>query len=157
MPFAIVVVSPPAGAYAWLVIAVAGLTYNAYAPRFVVAFTGAAAGTLAALGYLHVPPDATGLGLLAVGVLLLSAMAITIFGRGQDDLVELKTIIFWCGFFVNAGILFYLYLADVSVPLLGTRFVETPTISGFRAIVHTLLFVTCFYLGFLRKWRHQSA
>ena len=28
-------------------------------------------------------------------------------------------------FFVSSGILFYLYLADVSVPLLGTGFVET--------------------------------
>jgi hypothetical protein len=28
-------------------------------------------------------------------------------------------------FFVSSGILFYLYLADVSVPLLGTSFVET--------------------------------
>ena len=33
-------------------------------------------------------------------------------------------------FFVNAGILFYLYLARVSVPLLGTNFIETPEISG---------------------------
>ena len=32
-------------------------------------------------------------------------------------------------FFVSSGILFYLYLADVSVPLLGTGFVETPKIS----------------------------
>jgi hypothetical protein len=33
-------------------------------------------------------------------------------------------------FFVSSGILFYLYLADVSVPLLGTSFVGTPQISG---------------------------
>src|ERR1043166_8837671 len=39
-------------------------------------------------------------------------------------------------FFVSTGILFYLYLADVSVPLLGTSFVETPQISGGRSIVH---------------------
>jgi hypothetical protein len=32
-------------------------------------------------------------------------------------------------FFVSSGILFYLYLANVSVPLLGTSFVETPQIS----------------------------
>ena len=37
-------------------------------------------------------------------------------------------------FFVSSGILFYLYLADVSVPLLGTSFVETPQISGGRDI-----------------------
>jgi hypothetical protein len=38
-------------------------------------------------------------------------------------------------FFVSSGIMFYLYLADVSVPLLGTSFVETPQISGGRSII----------------------
>ena len=50
-------------------------------------------------------------------------------------------------FFVSSGILFYLYLADVSVPLLGTSFVETPQISGGRSIVHFILFLLCFYFG----------
>jgi hypothetical protein len=59
-------------------------------------------------------------------------------------------------FFVNAGILFYLYLAGVSVPLLGTNFVETPGISGVRSIVQALLFVIFFYLGFIRKWKEKS-
>lgn len=54
-------------------------------------------------------------------------------------------------FFVSAGILFYLYLADVSVPLLGTGFVETPKVSGGRSIVHFILFLLCFYFGFVRK------
>jgi uncharacterized protein (DUF486 family) len=54
-------------------------------------------------------------------------------------------------FFVSWGILFYLYLADVSVPLLGTSFVETPQISGARCIVHFILFLLCFYFGFVRK------
>ena len=54
-------------------------------------------------------------------------------------------------FFVSSGILFYLYLADVSVPLLGTSFVETPQISGGRSIVHFILFLLCFYFGFPRK------
>jgi hypothetical protein len=54
-------------------------------------------------------------------------------------------------FFVSSGILFYLYLADVSVPLLGTNFVETPQISGGRSIVHFILFLFCFYFGFVRK------
>jgi hypothetical protein len=59
-------------------------------------------------------------------------------------------------FFVNAGILFYLYLAGVSVPLLGTGFIETPEISGVRSIVHVVLFLTFFYLGFIRKWKSRS-
>jgi uncharacterized protein (TIGR02246 family) len=59
-------------------------------------------------------------------------------------------------FLVNAGILFYLYLARVSVPLLGTNLIETPEISGIRSIVHAALFVTFFYLGFIRKWKRHS-
>jgi hypothetical protein len=54
-------------------------------------------------------------------------------------------------FFVSSGTLFYLYLADVSVPLLGTSFVETPKISGIRSIVHFILFLVCFYFGFVKK------
>jgi hypothetical protein len=54
-------------------------------------------------------------------------------------------------FFVSSGILFYLYLADVSVPLLGTVLVETPRISGARSIVHFILFLLCFYFGFVTK------
>ena len=54
-------------------------------------------------------------------------------------------------FFVAWGILFCLYLANVSVPLLGTSFVETPQISGARSIVHFILFLLCFYFGFVRK------
>jgi len=54
-------------------------------------------------------------------------------------------------FFVSSGILFYLYLADVSVPLLGTGFVETPQISGGRSIVHFILFLLCLYFGFVKR------
>jgi hypothetical protein len=54
-------------------------------------------------------------------------------------------------FFVSSGILFYLYVADVSVPLLGTGFVETPKISLGRSIVHFIFFLLCFYFGFIRK------
>ena len=56
-------------------------------------------------------------------------------------------------FFVSAGILFYLYLVRVSVPILGTSIVQTPEVSGARSIVHAVLFLTFFYLGFLRKWK----
>lgn len=54
-------------------------------------------------------------------------------------------------FFVSSGTLFYLYLANVSVPLLGTGFVETPEISRDRSIVHFILFLLCAYFGFLRR------
>jgi hypothetical protein len=54
-------------------------------------------------------------------------------------------------FFVSSGVLLYLCLADVSVPLLGTGFVETPRLSGGRSIVHFILFLLCLYFGFVRK------
>jgi hypothetical protein len=54
-------------------------------------------------------------------------------------------------FFVSAGVQFYLYLAKVSVPLLGTNLVVTPEISGWRSIVHFILFGLCLYFGFIRK------
>jgi hypothetical protein len=54
-------------------------------------------------------------------------------------------------FFVSAGIQFYLYLAKVSVPLLGTNLVVTPEINGWRSIVHFILFGLCLYFGFIQK------
>ena len=54
-------------------------------------------------------------------------------------------------FFVSAGILFYLSLANVSVPLLGTSLVVRPEISGWRSILHFILFGLCLYFGFIQK------
>jgi NO-binding membrane sensor protein with MHYT domain len=54
-------------------------------------------------------------------------------------------------FFVSAGIQFYFYLGDISVPLLGTNIVFTPTVSGWRSIVHFILFGICLYFGFIQK------
>jgi hypothetical protein len=56
-------------------------------------------------------------------------------------------------FFVSSGALAYLSLAGVSVPLLGTGFVETPAIAGARAVVHFALFLICLYSGFFRSGR----
>jgi hypothetical protein len=52
-------------------------------------------------------------------------------------------------FFVSAETPFYLYLANVSVPLLGTSLVFTPTISGLRSIPHFIFFLLCLYFGFI--------
>ena len=60
-------------------------------------------------------------------------------------------------FFVSAGTLSYLFAAGVSVPLLGTRFIESPELSGMRSIAHGVLFVVMFYLGFVRKWKARSS
>jgi hypothetical protein len=59
-------------------------------------------------------------------------------------------------FFVSGGIQLYLYIANVSVPLLGTRFVQTPELSGVRSIVHFIFFLICFYFGFIRKSKEAS-
>jgi hypothetical protein len=58
-------------------------------------------------------------------------------------------------FFVSSGVLFYLYLADVPVPILGTNIVATPESSGFRSAVHFLLFLLCLYLGFIKAPAHD--
>jgi hypothetical protein len=59
-------------------------------------------------------------------------------------------------FFVSAGTQLYLYLANVSVPLLGTHIVFTPTVSGLRSIVHFILFWLCLYFGFIKKPKGSS-
>jgi hypothetical protein len=54
------------------------------------------------------------------------------------------------------GFLFYWYVYRVSVPIFSTGLTETPEVSGARSIVHAALFVLCFYLGFIRKWKSRS-
>jgi hypothetical protein len=54
-------------------------------------------------------------------------------------------------FFVNGGIMLYLYIVGVSVPLLGTDFVFTPELSGWRSIPHFIFFLICLYRGFIQK------
>ena len=54
-------------------------------------------------------------------------------------------------FFVSAGVLFYLYVFRVSVPIFNTGLIETPAISGGRSLIHAVLFAISFYLGFLRR------
>jgi hypothetical protein len=58
-------------------------------------------------------------------------------------------------FFVSAGTLWYLWLTGISIPVVmpyvGTISIETPDISGQRAIIHFVLFLLCFYFGFISK------
>jgi hypothetical protein len=39
----------------------------------------------------------------------------------------------------------------VSVPLLGTDLVLTPEVSGWRSIIHFILFGICLYFGFIKE------
>lgn len=59
-------------------------------------------------------------------------------------------------FFVSWGWLLYLYLAKVSVPLLGTNLVFTPESSGARSIPHFIFFLLCLYFGFFSKPKRQA-
>jgi hypothetical protein len=43
------------------------------------------------------------------------------------------------------------YLTGVSLPLLGTSFVQTPALSGVRSIIHFICFLITFYFGFISK------
>ena len=56
-------------------------------------------------------------------------------------------------FFVSSGILWYLWVTGTSIPVVlpyvGTVSIETPDISGQRAIVHFILFSLCLYFGFV--------
>jgi hypothetical protein len=54
-------------------------------------------------------------------------------------------------FFVSGGMQFYFYLADVSIPLVGTSIVQTPEVSGVRSILHFIFFLLTFYFGFIKK------
>jgi hypothetical protein len=56
-------------------------------------------------------------------------------------------------FFVSGGMQLYFYLAEVSIPLLGTSIVQTPELSGARSIIHLLLFLLSLYFGFFWKSR----
>jgi hypothetical protein len=58
-------------------------------------------------------------------------------------------------FFVSSGTLWYLWVTGTSLPVVlpyaGTISVESPEISGQRAIVHFVLFLLCMYFGFFGK------
>ena len=59
-------------------------------------------------------------------------------------------------FFVSSGVLWYLWFTKTSVPIIGTGFVETPVISGVRAIIHFILFLLTLYFGFIHKSKRSS-
>jgi hypothetical protein len=44
----------------------------------------------------------------------------------------------------------------IVLPYAGTISVETPNISGQRAIVHFILFVLCLYFGFFSKKKENA-
>jgi hypothetical protein len=83
---------------------------------------------------------------LAVAIVVLAAATLFFAVKSREFCKFLSG-----AFFVSAGTQLYLYLAKVSVPLLGTSFVVTPGISRVRWIPHFALFLITLYFGFLRK------
>jgi membrane-bound ClpP family serine protease len=71
MPFAVALLSHPAGSFAALLVAIVAALYAAQSRRFLPAFTASSAALLAILAYLQIPPSAAGLAWLCVGVALL--------------------------------------------------------------------------------------
>ena len=59
------------------------------------------------------------------------------------------------------GVLCYLWVTGTSLPIVlpyaGTVAVETPDISGQRAIVHFILFLLCLYFGFFSKPKNSQS
>jgi hypothetical protein len=84
--------------------------------------------------------------ILYIGLAIIAAGATVYFAWRSRDFRK-----FLAGaFFVSGGVHFYLYTANVPVPLLGTSFVQTPELSGVRSIAHFILFLICFYFGFVK-------
>jgi hypothetical protein len=88
---------------------------------------------------------------VAVGLVLAGA---TLYGVKRS--VEVRKFLAGA-FFVSSGVLLYLALARVSIPILGTTLVQTPELARGRSAVHFLLFLLCFYFGFLKKPAAKSA
>ena len=51
-------------------------------------------------------------------------------------------------FFVSAGVNAYFYFTHLAVPFLG--FAISPELPGLRSAIHFVLFLICFYFGFIR-------
>jgi hypothetical protein len=59
-------------------------------------------------------------------------------------------------FFVSSGVQFYLYVAGVSIPLVGTAFIQTPELSAIRGSIHFVLFAITFYFAFIHRSRDHG-
>ncbi len=73
MPFAVALLCHPIGTFAALLATIVAALYAAQSQRFLPSFTAVSAGLLTLLAFLQVPPSATGLALLCVGIVFLHA------------------------------------------------------------------------------------
>ena len=90
-------------------------------------------------------------------IIIYVALALAAAGVTIYFVTKSKEFLFLAGaFFTSGGIQFYLYLAHVSVPLLGTNLVFTPEISGLRCIPHFIFSALCVYFGFIKKSKDNA-
>ena len=56
-------------------------------------------------------------------------------------------------FFVSAGVNAYFYVTQthLAVPFFGFNVFVSPELLGLGSITHFVLFLICFYIGFIRK------
>ena len=87
--------------------------------------------------------------MLIAAIVIVAAVTIYFAARSRDFRKFLAG-----AFFVSAGIQLYLSVVGVSVPLIGTSFVQTPELSAIRASIHFVLFFIAFYFGFI--WKRNS-
>ena len=60
-------------------------------------------------------------------------------------------------FFVSSGMQFYVYLAQIPIPLMWTSAVQLPQLSAMRGTIHFVLFLICVYFGWFFRKRSSSA
>jgi hypothetical protein len=84
---------------------------------------------------------------IVLGALATGATVYLLFVKKSRDFLKFLAGVF----FVSGVIQFYLYLAGISVPILGTSFVMTPKISGFRSILDLALLLVSLYFWFIKK------
>jgi hypothetical protein len=78
---------------------------------------------------------------LIAAIVILGALTIYFAARSRDVRKFLAA-----AFFASAGIRLYLFVMGVSVPLIGTSFVQTPELSAIRFSI-----LITFYFGFIWK------
>jgi hypothetical protein len=84
--------------------------------------------------------------ILIAAIVIWGAVTIYLAARSRDSRK------FFAGaFFASAGIQLDLSVVGVSVPLIGTCFVQTPELSAIRSSIHFVLFFITFYFGFIWK------
>jgi len=86
-------------------------------------------------------------------VLILSILLLTIYFVIKS--VDFRKFLTGA-FFVSGGVQLYLAFVNVSIPVLGTEIVQTSETGYIRGVLHLVLCLVCFYLGFIKKTKKSG-